>query len=89
MGDAHNITTGGRPQRSQITEATVSSDHAAPSHFSDPLYVQAPWNPNVAWTITRWPAIHGATLPAQGAFCVLLVTDNGNRICTWWDGEHS
>lgn len=88
---AFDLTRAGVPVRSQIQEATVSTRKPAPSSHTDPLYVVPAWRTDgsVLWKIDRWPALHGATLPAQGAECWVIFSDARNMAVLWWDGTYS
>jgi hypothetical protein len=75
-------------QRPNIISGQVSLHMPAPASFTSPLYVTIPqWQPGPYWTIVNWPALHGGTLPAQGAACLLLRDDRNNLRCVWWDGQ--
>lgn len=88
MTSAYDVLTNGRPHRSQVMEATISTSQPAPSSFSDPLYVVPDWNNQVFWKITDWLAGNGAALPQPGAQCVVLVSDNRTMRVVWWDGAY-
>lgn len=75
------------PQPPQIIQGNV---HAAPASFNDTLKVEFPnWQTGYFWNVTDWPACHGATLPAAGAECLLLIDDRRNLRCVWWDGIYA
>jgi len=56
---------------------------------------------NLVWVVTPetsvdrplgpcwWNADHGATLPAQGAECVVLTDNKGIGTVIWWAANHS
>jgi hypothetical protein len=72
----------------QITEGYVSYNRPAPTSFAEPVWVIDPAYSTVAPIgPCPWGAIHGATLPAQGARVVLF--DGANPVVLWWEGEHS
>lgn len=61
-----------------------------PTTFNQPLYVvMADWDRTVFWKVTNWPCIHGNTLPAAGAECLLIYDNRRNLRCVWWDGVHT
>lgn len=77
------------PARAVVT-GYISTLQPAPTSFDDPVYViipersiDSPYGP------CRWPAIHGSTLPAQGAEALLAFDQAGLPIVVWWDGEQS
>ena len=37
----------------------------------------------------QWGAIHGATLPAQYAACVILIDNEQQPTVVWWEGSHT
>ena len=76
-------------QRPQILYGTVSKTQPAPTGFNDPLYVVEPWNPNHYHVVSRFPAIHGASLPQHGADVVLIKDNTGALRCVWWDGTYT
>ncbi len=78
-------------QRPQLFLAQVSASKPAPSSLTDPLYVVEPSRPNVSLTIPEFPAVHGDTLPAAGATCVIQrSTDPGEPLrCLYWDGSYA
>lgn len=52
----------------QVVHGYVSLQRPAPTKFSDPLYVIVPAHSgDTPYGPLPWPALHGATLPAQGA----------------------
>lgn len=36
-----------------------------------------------------FPAIHGATLPAEGAVCVVVFDEQNHPTIVWWEGVHT
>ncbi len=86
--------TGQRPdgQRGQqLVAGYVSREQPAPATFDDPVYVVLGWNPGNSFPLS-WPAIHGATLPAQGAAVLVGYDDAQPHGKCWllsWEGAHS
>lgn len=82
-------STVGQPRAGRIY-GQVSTLRPAPASFTDTLYVVIPqWHDAYCFPIIHWSACHGATLPAHGADCILVVDDQRNMRCVWWDGVYS
>ena len=74
------------PQR-QLVSGYVSRSRPAPATFTDPLYVIAPgYSLDFALGPCKWAALHGRTLPAQGAQALVAFDDQGVPVVVWWDG---
>ncbi len=70
--------------------AEVDVRKPAPNSFSDPLWVVFPdWNSEIPFPCDNWPAIHGQTLPATGAPCMVAFDNHNNLRVLWWDGQYS
>ncbi len=86
--------TGQRPdgQRGQqLVAGYVSRQQPAPATFDDPVYVVLGWNPSNSFPLA-WPAIHGNTLPAQGAAVLVGYDDAQPHGKCWvlsWDGAYA
>lgn len=91
MASALNLAAGAAGQpRPRIVYGEVSTAQPAPASFAAPLHVVIPgWRADYFWTILNWPALHGNTLPAQGAACLLAFDDRRNLWCVSWEGAHS
>lgn len=87
MPSPYDLLPNSRPHRTQIEDATISASQPAPASFTDPLYVVPAWNGQIFWQIDDWGAIHGSALPAQGAACLVVVSNTGTRRVIWWAGE--
>lgn len=74
----------------QVVAGYVSTAAPAPTGFDDPLFVIVP-----SFSIDRphgpckWGAIHGTSLPAPGAPCLLCFDDRSVPVVVWWDGPHT
>lgn len=82
-------------QRS-IIRGHISNNRPAPTGFTtigsqeNYLWVIVPgYAPNVPFGPCDWAAIHGSTLPAQGAQCVLGFDEANKPIVLWWEGNQS
>lgn len=68
----------------------VSRSRPAPASFDLPVWVIVPSHSvDRVYGPLAWPAIHGATLPAQGASVWLAFDDNGTPIVLSWVGLHT
>ena len=74
----------------RVISGYISKSRPAPASFTDPVYVIAedhsedrPYGP------MAWPAIHGATMPAQGSACVFVMDQNNTPTLVSWKGEMS
>lgn len=87
------LPNGGRAPNpnASLAFATVSQAQPAPSSFSDPLFVVFDYDTthSVRIDAKRWPASHGATLPALGAAVLLGLDNNGEWWVLAWEGSHS
>jgi hypothetical protein len=77
------------PGQPQVVHASVSLLQAAPASFTDPLFIVFDYDPNTAYKIANWPAVHGGTLPAPGADVLLIIDDNCSMRVAWWDGGYT
>jgi hypothetical protein len=83
-------------EESPVVRGYISTNRPAPTGFP-----KVGSEANLLWVITPetsverplgpcwWNADHGATLPAQGAECVVLVDNQGHGTVIWWAGNHS
>lgn len=62
----------------------------APLTFDEPVWVilpegstERPYGP------CEWGAIHGATLPATGAACVVVFDEQEHPTIVYWEGVHT
>ena len=77
------FSSGQRP----IVLGVVSRSRPAPGAFTDDLFVVLPdVGEDYAYGPCKWGAIHGTTLPAQGASAVLAFDQNDVPYVVWWDG---
>lgn len=73
----------------QVISGFVSTAQPAPTGLDGTVYVIAP-----GYSIDRplgpckFTAVHGATLPAQGAECLVVFDDEGVPVVVWWDGTY-
>lgn len=73
-----------------VVDGKLSWNRPAPGSFADPLWVIVPsYSVEAPYKCERWGAIHGATLPAQGAECTVVMSANEVPTVVWWDGEWS
>lgn len=83
------------PNAASQTQQTISFGMVdprmpAPTSFDDPLYVIQPdWSSDYFFIINGWPAIHGVTLPAQGAEVLMIKDPRMNWRVVWWDGSYT
>lgn len=64
----------------------VSTSKPAPSSFDAQLWVVLPdFSPDHSLPVT-WSALHGQTLPAQGAQVLVVFDDRGAGYAMWWAG---
>lgn len=76
--------------RLQLTvSGYVSRERAAPSHFDDVVYIVVPSHNPEGSTALKFPAIHGNSLPQQGAAALVAYDENSTPYLIWWDGTHS
>jgi hypothetical protein len=83
-------------EQSPVVRGYISTNRPAPTGFP-----KVGSEENLVWVITpetsvdrplgpcRWNADHGATLPAQGAACVVVTDNQGVGTVVWWEGNHS
>lgn len=86
------LPNGGRSPNPQprLVEARVSSLQPAPSSFTDPLFVVEDHDPDHAYRITNWPALHGTRKPAVNALVILsFVGDQRTPRVIYWDGVYA
>ena len=71
--------------RPSLLRGRISTSQPAPTSFASPLHVVIPqWDPDYFWTLTTWPQLHGSSLPAQGAPCLLARDDQRGLWCVAW-----
>jgi hypothetical protein len=67
----------------------VSTSQPAPAGFGDLMQVvMAGHSPDLS-VPCAWGAIHGASLPAQGAAVLVAFNDQGVPVVVWWAGTHT
>ena len=77
-------------QQRLVVDGYISTTHAAPVGFDEPVYVIVPeHSTQVPLGPCHWGAIHGATLPKQGAACVVVFDEREVPVIVWWEGQHS
>ncbi len=76
------------PER-PVVGGYVSRSREAPKSFTDPLWVIVPGYSTAAPYKCEWGALHGATLPAQGAQVQVAFDDNEVPRVVWWEGERT
>ena len=70
-----------------VVDGFVSSSLPAPTGVGAPLYVIVPeHSTQVPLGPCEWGAIHGSTLPAQGARCVVVFDEREVPVVVWWEG---
>ena len=70
-----------------VVDGYVSTVQPAPKAFSDKLYVIVPeHSTTVPLGPCDWGAIHGTTLPVQGAACVVVFDEREVPVVVWWEG---
>lgn len=86
-----NLTNNAGPaEHPPVVNGYVSRSKPAPASFADPLWVIIPsYSTEAPYRCLQWGAIHGATLPAQGAAAVVLMDNEGVPTVAWWAGEWS
>jgi hypothetical protein len=90
QGGGNLINDAGPVEHPPVVDGYVSRNKPAPSAFSDSLWVIVPGGSTAApYRCERWGAIHGATLPAQGADVSLSMSQAGIPTVLWWAGEWS
>jgi hypothetical protein len=89
-------STGDTAEQSRVVRGYISTNRPAPTGFPAPGSEE-----NLLWVITPetsverplgpcwWNADHGATLPAQGAECVVLTDDQEVPTVIFWMGAHT
>lgn len=84
------INESGPTEHAPIVDGYVSRVKPAPKAFSEPLWVIVPeYSTDSPYKCSRWGAIHGKTLPAQGAACVVAMGSDGIPTVVWWAGEYT
>jgi hypothetical protein len=76
------------PER-PVVGGYVSRSREAPKSFSDPLWVIVPGYSTETPYKCEWAALHGKTLPAQGARVVVDIDDNDVPTAVFWSGEYT
>lgn len=82
------LSSPGIPPR-QVVSGYVSKSKPAPASFSDPVWVIVPAHSLEVAIPCEWGAIHGATLPAQGAQVTVVYDESDTGVVVWWAGVHS
>jgi hypothetical protein len=89
-------STGDPVEQSRVVRGYISTNQPAPTGFPTPGSQE-----NLLWVIDpeasvdrplgpcQWNADHGATLPAQGAECVVITDNQEVPTVVWWAGAHS
>jgi len=73
-----------------IVAGYVSPSRPAPAGFADPVWVIVPSHSiDTPYGPCDWPAIHGATKPAQGSPVWLAFDNDGTPIVIFWAGAHT
>ena len=73
-----------------VVDGYVSTVQPAPTGFDEPLYVIVPeYSTTVPFGPCEWGAIHGATLPKQGAKVVMVFDEREVPVIVWWEGKHT
>jgi hypothetical protein len=85
---AQMLSSPGIPPRA-VVSGYVSKSKPAPASFGDPVWVIVPSHSLEVAIPSEWGAIHGATLPAQGALVTLVYDENDTGVVVWWAGVHS
>lgn len=82
-------------QRS-IVRGIISTNRPAPTGFpvegseANWLWVIVPgYSPEAPLGPCNWAAIHGSTLPARGAACVVAFDEANRPVVVWWEGNNS
>lgn len=84
------LRAGGAAEQPTAVTGYISTSRPAPASFVDPVWVMVPeFSIDYAYGPCDWPAIHGATLPAQGAKALLLFDQNNAPTVVSWQGVHS
>ncbi len=78
----------GPTEHPPVVDGCVSRNKPAPSSFTDPLWVIVPsYSIEAPYKCLQWGAIHGVTLPAQGAEVSVVMSLAGVPTVVWWAGE--
>lgn len=73
-----------------VVDGFVSTTHPAPTSFADQLFVVVPeYSTTQAFGPCDWGAIHGTTLPAQGAKVVIVFDEREVPVVVGWAGAFS
>lgn len=72
-----------------IVSGYISMEQPAPTSFNANAYVVIPSHNPEGSTALTWPAIHGNTMPAQGAAALVAYDQNSVPYLVWWAGTHS
>jgi hypothetical protein len=84
------LRSGAPPPLRPVVSGYVSRNRTAPATFNDQLWVILPeYSLERPFGPCEWGAIHGATLPAQGARVTVVFDDQDVPVVVWWAGAHS
>ncbi len=91
MADTTELLNDSSPTpQSLVVSGYVSRNRPAPATFADSLWVILPnYSLDRPFGPCEWGAIHGATLPAQGARVTAVFDDQDVPVIVWWAGEHT
>lgn len=82
-------STGDPIEQPVLVRGYVSTVRPAPISFSEPVWVIVPgYSTDRPLGPCEWPAIHGASLPLQGAECVVGFDDQHKPTLVWWSGAY-
>lgn len=81
-------STGDPIEQPVLVRGYVSTIRPAPLSFSEPVWVIVPgYSTDRPLGPCEWPAIHGSSLPLQGAECVVGFDDQHKPTLVWWAGS--
>lgn len=83
---------GARPKGNRLQDIVsgyISTEQPAPTNFNANAHVVIPSHNPEGSTALAWPAIHGNTMPAQGAQALVAYDQNSTPFLIWWAGTHS
>lgn len=90
MADVTELLHAGGSSQRMVVGGYVSKDRPAPSGFADQLWVILPeYSVDRPFGPCEWGAIHGKTLPVQGARVVIVFDDREIPVVVWWQGIYS
>lgn len=87
---ANLITGAGPTDHPPVVPGYISRSKPAPASFAAPMWVIVPaYSTDSPYLCRQWGAIHGNTLPAQGAAVTVVMDIEDIPTVVWWAGEHT